>query len=107
MGREILPESVSFVGGHPMAGKELSGPTNAEETCSRGKTYCIIPSVTAKKSAVSSVKTLAESIGAKPFFIGVDEHDSFVAAASHLPFMMSSPLWGPLPRAPIGRILPN
>ena len=30
-----------------------------------------------------------QSIGAKPFFIGVDEHDSFVAAASHLPFMMS------------------
>ena len=86
---EILPESVSFVGGHPMAGKELSGPTNADGDLFKGKAYCIIPSVTAEKSAVSSVTTLAESIGAKPFFIGVDEHDSFVAAASHLPFMMS------------------
>ena len=60
----------------------------------KGKAYCIIPSVTAEKSAVSSVTTLAESIGAKPFFIGVDEHDSFVAAASHLPFMMSVALMG-------------
>ena len=91
---EILPESVSFVGGHPMAGKELSGPTNADGDLFKGKAYCIIPSVTAKKSAVSSVTTLAESIGAKPFFIGVDEHDSFVAAASHLPFMMSVALMG-------------
>ena len=91
---EILPESISFVGGHPMAGKELSGPTNADGDLFKGKAYCIIPSVTAEKSAVSSVTTLAESIGAKPFFIGVDEHDSFVAAASHLPFMMSVALMG-------------
>ena len=76
------------------AGKELSGPTNADGDLFKGKAYCIIPSVTAEKSAVSSVTTLAESIGAKPFFIGVDEHDSFLAAASHLPFMMSVALMG-------------
>ena len=86
---EILPKRVNFVGGHPMAGKEVSGPANADGDLFKGKAYCIIPSITADKSAVSSVTTLAESIGAKPFFIGVDEHDSFVAAASHLPFMMS------------------
>ena len=91
---EILPKHVSFVGGHPMAGKEVSGPSNADGDLFKGKAYCIIPSTTAEKSAVSSVTTLAESIGAKPFFIGVDEHDSFVAAASHLPFMMSVALMG-------------
>ena len=91
---EVLPKHVSFVGGHPMAGKELSGPTNADKDLFKGKAYCIIPSVTAEQSAVSSITTLAESIGAKPFFIGVNEHDSFVAAASHLPFMMSVALMG-------------
>lgn len=91
---EVLPKSVSFVGGHPMAGKEKSGPENADGTLFKGKAYCIIPSPTAARSAVSSVTTLAESIGARPFFIGVDEHDSFVAAASHLPFMMSVALMG-------------
>jgi len=75
---EVLPKHVSFVGGHPMAGRELSGPQNAD----------------ADKAAVSSVTTMAEAIGAKPFFIGVDEHDSFVAAVSHLPFMMSVALMG-------------
>ena len=91
---EVLPKHVSFVGGHPMAGKEVSGPTNADGDLFKGKAYCIIPSADAEKSAVSSITTLAESIGAKPFFIGVDEHDSFVAAASHLPFMMSVALMG-------------
>ena len=55
----------------------------------KGKAYCIVPSVNADKAAVSSITTMAEAIGAKPFFIGVDEHDSFVAAVSHLPFMLS------------------
>ena len=91
---EILPKNISFVGGHPMAGKEQSGPEHADGTMFKGKAYCIVPSPTAEKSAVSSITTLAEAIGAKPFFIGVDEHDSFVAAASHLPFMMSVALMG-------------
>ena len=86
---EVLPKHVSFVGGHPMAGSELSGPQNADGTMFKGKAYCIVPSVNADKAAVSSITTMAEAIGAKPFFIGVDEHDSFVAAVSHLPFMLS------------------
>ena len=91
---EVLPKHVSFVGGHPMAGRELSGPQNADGAMFKGKAYCIVPSLTAERAAVSSVTTMAEAIGAKPFFIGVDEHDSFVAAASHLPFMMSIALMG-------------
>ena len=91
---EVLPKNVSFVGGHPMAGNEKSGPEHADGTMFKGKAYCIVPSPTADRAAVSSVTTLAEAIGAKPFFIGVDEHDSFVAAASHLPFMMSVALMG-------------
>lgn len=91
---EVLPKHVNFVGGHPMAGKEVSGPSNADGDLFKGKAYCIVPSVTAERAAVSSITTLAEAIGAKPFFIGVDEHDSFVAAASHLPFMMSVALMG-------------
>jgi prephenate dehydrogenase len=91
---EILPKTVSFVGGHPMAGREKTGPENADGTMFKGKAYCIVPSPTAQRSAVSSITTMAEAIGARPLFIGVDEHDSFVAAASHLPFMMSVALMG-------------
>ncbi|MBQ11504.1 MAG: prephenate dehydrogenase [Planctomyces sp.] len=91
---EILPKTVNFVGGHPMAGKETAGPENADADLFRNKAYCVVPGPHVGQKAVSEITTLAEAVGARPFFIGVDEHDSFVAAASHLPFMLSTALIG-------------
>ena len=86
---ELLPRTVDFVGGHPMAGRETPGPENADANLFRNKAYCVIPSPTARREAVSEVANLVQAVNARPFYIGVDEHDSFVAAASHLPFMAS------------------
>ena len=86
---EVLPDRSQFVGGHPMAGRETPGPEHATADLFTGKPYCIVPSAHAREQAVSTVTTMAEAIGAKPFFISAEEHDSFVAAVSHLPFMMS------------------
>ena len=91
---QYLPKGVEFVGGHPMAGKETSGPQEADADLFRGKAYCIVPGPSADQQAVSEITTLAEAVGARPFFIGVEEHDSFVAAASHLPFLLSVALMG-------------
>ena len=91
---QLLPRTVYFVGGHPMAGKEEAGPQAADPDLFQGKTYCVVPSATAGKQAVAEVTTMIEAIGATPYFIGVEEHDSFVAAASHLPFLLSTALVG-------------
>jgi prephenate dehydrogenase len=91
---QYLPKTVDFVGGHPMAGKETAGPQEAEDDLFVDKTYCVIPSVGASERGVAEVTALIEAIQAKPYFIGVDEHDSFVAAASHLPFVLSMALVG-------------
>ena len=91
---QYLPRHVDFVGGHPMAGKETSGPENADGSLFDNKVYCVVPSPRAQKAAVSEVTELAKAVGARPFFIGVEEHDSFVAAASHLPFLLSVALVG-------------
>jgi len=89
---QYLPQTVSFVGGHPMAGKEVSGPEGADPNLYLGATYCIIPSKNAGERAVDEVVSLVEAIGAKPYFIDALEHDSFVAAVSHLPMVLSSAL---------------
>lgn len=89
-----LPRTVSFVGGHPMAGKEASGPEAAEADIFQGKVYCVIPSTRARPEAVAELVTLVEAIGSRPLFISIDEHDSFVAAVSHLPFLLSVALVG-------------
>lgn len=86
---ETLPDHTQFVGGHPMAGRETPGPAHATADLFTGKPYCIVPDARAREQAVSTVTTMAEAVGAKPFFISAEEHDSFVAAVSHLPFMMS------------------
>ena len=95
-----LPRHVEFVGGHPMAGREKSGPENADGNLFKDKAYCVVPSSRAGSRAVSEITNLAEAIGARPFFIGVDEHDSFVAAVSHLPFLLSVALVGCTSKSP-------
>ena len=88
----ILPEHVDYVGGHPMAGKETHGPENAEANLFTDKVYCIIPSPTASKESVEQISKLATAVKAEPYYISLDEHDSYVAAVSHLPFVLSTAL---------------
>ncbi|MQF83115.1 prephenate dehydrogenase/arogenate dehydrogenase family protein, partial [SAR202 cluster bacterium AD-802-E10_MRT_200m] len=77
------------VGGHPMAGRESSGPEAAEATLFDGATYAICATPSAESQAVQTLASMVETIGATPFFIGAEEHDSYVAAVSHLPFILS------------------
>lgn len=104
---EILPAGVRFVGGHPMAGKETSGAEAAEATLFKGATWCLAPGSSADPAAIETVASIARAVGARPFFVDPTEHDSFVAAVSHVPFLLSvglvrltteSPAWRDLAR---------
>jgi prephenate dehydrogenase len=88
-----LPRGVHFVGGHPMAGKEQSGPQAAEATLFRDRPYVVIPSVDAHEGAVNVVVGLAEAVGATPVFLDADEHDAYAAAISHVPLVASVALF--------------
>jgi len=89
---EYLPDSMSFVGGHPMAGKETSGIEAADADLFVGCTYCLVPGQGASGEATNTVEGLVRQIGARPLFIDAAEHDRLVAAISHLPMLMSSAL---------------
>lgn len=86
---ETLPPSVSFIGGHPMAGRESSGIEAADGDLFQGCTYCLIAGRGAAKEARNTVAGLVRQIGATPLFIDASEHDSLVAGISHLPLLMS------------------
>lgn len=90
---ELLPRNVYFVGGHPMAGKEQSGPQAAEATLFDDRPYVITPSVHAVPEAVNAVIGLAEAVKARPMFLDADEHDSYAAAISHVPLVASIALF--------------
>ncbi len=90
---EFLPEHVHFVGGHPMAGKEKSGPTAAATDLFKGATWAVTPSPRADEDAVRAVLGLVETLGAVPLYIDAAEHDQYVAAVSHLPILLSVALF--------------
>jgi prephenate dehydrogenase len=86
---EFLPSSVSFVGGHPMTGKELSGVEAADADLFHNRIYCLAPTARTRPGAVSKVCTLVETLGARVRFLEPAEHDGQVASVSHLPFLAS------------------
>jgi prephenate dehydrogenase len=89
---EILPPTVDFIGGHPMAGKETYGIQAAEARIFRGCTYCLTSSEKASPKARNTVIGIVKKLGAIPFFIDAQEHDNLVAGISHLPMLLSSAL---------------
>jgi prephenate dehydrogenase len=100
---EFLPSSVSFVGGHPMAGKELQGVEAADATLFQNRIYCLTPTPRTPPAAINKVSMLVEALGARVRFLEPAEHDGQVAGVSHLPFIASlalmdtigsGPAWG-------------
>lgn len=91
--RETLPPQVYFVGGHPMAGKESFGVDAADANLFRGKPWVLVPSVDAPEGAVRTVLAILQACGAEPAFMDAAEHDSYVAAISHLPLTVASALF--------------
>jgi prephenate dehydrogenase len=88
---EILPASVSFVGGHPMAGKAIS-IEGADADLFKGATWCVTPSVRATDAAVRNVLGMISALEAEAYFVDPHEHDAYVAGVSHLPFVLSAAL---------------
>ncbi|MBA2753154.1 MAG: prephenate dehydrogenase/arogenate dehydrogenase family protein [Chloroflexota bacterium] len=86
-----IPAGVSFVGGHPMAGKAQSIEA-ADADLFKGATWCVCPSVTASEDANKVVLGMIAALGAEPYFIDPHEHDAYVAGVSHLPFVVSTAL---------------
>jgi len=96
----LLPTTVSFVGGHPMAGKELSGIGHADAALFEGHAYCVCPTVSSSPTAIKSVVGLAQTLGAAPVFIDAEEHDVYAAAISHLPLITATALFRLLRESP-------
>jgi prephenate dehydrogenase len=103
-----------FLGGHPMAGKESSGITNADANLFRDTTYALISESSSNVSDEAASRPSAEDdpvpspglqargvsredprvvaflkiigkIGARPLWLGAQQHDYAVGLASHLP----------------------
>jgi prephenate dehydrogenase len=89
-----------FLGGHPMAGKEISGIAAADAHLFRGSKYALIRESKKENSdmerelRVAGFVALLEKLGAEPVWLEADTHDRAVAVISHLPQLLSVALAG-------------
>jgi prephenate dehydrogenase len=88
-----------LVGGHPMAGREVSGAAGARADLLDDRLWVVTPLDSSGIDHVRQVHRLVSSCGAFPVEMGMADHDSAVALVSHAPQVLSSVLAGQLMRA--------
>ena len=95
---EALPERVSFVGGHPMAGSHNAGVEHAEADLFREAPYALVVDESNDRSndrsirAARSIADVVREIGAGPMMLTAEEHDRAVARLSHAPQLLATAL---------------
>lgn len=79
-----------FVGGHPMAGREISGFSAADGSLFCGASYLLTPEADTPLEAVERVRQLAEEIGCTRVTVTTPEHhDHQIAFTSQLPHVLA------------------
>lgn len=89
-----------YVGGHPMAGSERSGPLAATAALFDGRPWAVTPHAGSRPDAVELVEQLVSLCGAVAVRLSPEEHDKAVARTSHVPHLLSSLVAGRLAQAP-------
>ena len=79
-----------FVGGHPMAGKERSGPLAGSARLFEGRPWAIVPTEYSSAAAIAAVEDLARTLGAVTVRLEAESHDRAVAVVSHVPHLVSN-----------------
>jgi prephenate dehydrogenase len=82
---DLLPARVHYVPGHPIAGKEKFGVSEATETLFRGAKCILTPTQKTDRQALDAVQEMWKTAGAKVIVMDPDVHDKVFAAVSHMP----------------------
>ncbi len=89
---QALPERLSPVGGHPMCGKESNSLAQAESSLYRDAVFALTALPNSSPEALRLAAQLVETVGARPFWLDPITHDRWVAATSHLPYLLANAL---------------
>ena len=83
-----------FIGGHPMAGSELSGLAGVDPDLFVGAAWVLTPHQDTSDSAFETVASMARDLGAEIVVLDPRRHDEVVALVSHLPHLTAATLMG-------------
>jgi prephenate dehydrogenase len=80
----------SYIGGHPLAGREKSGPLAARADLFEGRPWVLTPVEGTGREVLNRALELVSLCGAVPVVMDPAEHDRAVALVSHAPHLVSA-----------------
>lgn len=84
-----LPEGVTLVPGHPVAGTENSGPESGYASLFKNRWCILTPEDSADKTAVQKIRDMWERCGMNVDIMDAKHHDHVLAITSHLPQLIA------------------
>src|SRR5215207_572008 len=85
----LLDGGDRYVGSHPMAGSERSGPLAGSARLFEGRPWAVTAAPDAAPAAVELVTLVADLAGGVPLLMDAAAHDRAVALVSHVPHLLS------------------
>lgn len=85
----LMPEGVSYIGSHPIAGSDRSGIDDARADLFNNARCIITPTKDSDKDALRKVSSVWETIDGRVEQMDPFRHDEIYAALSHLPHIIA------------------
>ena len=83
--QNMLKPGVEFISAHPMAGREVSGVRNSDDTIFREANYIVVPTDRNTFGAIELCKELGQILGfARVSVLNPEKHDEMIAFLSQL-----------------------
>ena len=80
----------SYIGGHPLSGREKSGPLAARGDLFEGRPWVLTPAEQTRRDVLNRALELVSLCGSVPVVMDPIEHDRAVALISHAPHLVSA-----------------
>lgn len=81
-----------FIGTHPMAGREVVGPSSAQGDLFHGRAWILTPTTVTDSAHLEFVAALLSQVGSTTYVLDAAQHDQLLARISHLPQTISTAL---------------
>ncbi|GLF99212.1 prephenate dehydrogenase [Streptomyces yaizuensis] len=88
--RAMRADPVSYIGSHPLAGTERSGPLAGRADLFEGRPWVLTPSEVTGQGVLNRALELVALCDGMPVVMDADVHDHAVALISHAPHLISS-----------------
>jgi len=86
---KIVKNNIFFVGSHPMAGSDESGPRNASSDLFKGAPLILTRTKKTNPKALNKIRKFWNKLGSRVTLLSPKKHDELVSLVSYLPHAVS------------------